>query len=71
MATQAKITSTEALETFRSALIVFMTKTRVGLADASDAVKRMRQWIQHDQRVNLEGVFRRATKQLEQAKRSY
>ena len=67
MATQAKITSTEALETFRAALIVFMAKTKVALGDASDAVKRTRQWIQHDQRTHLEGEYRRARKQMEQA----
>jgi hypothetical protein len=68
MATQANITSTEALETFRAALIVFTTKARVAVADASDAVKRTRQWIQHDQRMHWEGEFRRRTKQLEQAR---
>ena len=67
MAIQAKITSTEALETFRSALIVFMTKGRIAVADASDAVKRTRQWIQHDQRVHWEGEYRRKQKLLAQA----
>jgi len=67
MAVQAKITSTEALETFRAALIVFTTKARVAVADASDSVKRTRQWVQHDQRMYWEGEYRRRKKQLEQA----
>jgi hypothetical protein len=67
MADQARITSTEALETFRAALIVFTTKARVSVADASDAVKRTRQWVQHDQRVHWDGEYRRRKKQLEQA----
>src|SRR5271156_2813035 len=67
MAIQAKITSTEALESFRASLIVFLTKARRSLDDAGDDVRRTRQWLQHDQRVHWEGEFRRRTKRLEQA----
>jgi DNA repair ATPase RecN len=67
MATQAKVTSTEALESFRASLIVFLSKARRSLDDASDEVRRTRQWLQHDQRTHWEGEFRRRTKQLEQA----
>jgi len=67
MATQAKITSTDALETFRAALIVFLAKARRSLDDASDEVRRTRQWLQNDQRVHWEGEFRRRMKKLEQA----
>jgi chromosome segregation ATPase len=67
MATQANVTSTEALETFRANLIVFLTKARRAVDDAGDEVKRMRQWLQQDQRMNLEGDLRRKTKQLQQA----
>lgn len=67
MATQAHVASTEALEAFRANLIVFMTKARRSVEDSTDAVRRMRQWIQHDQRMHWEGEFRRRKKQLEQA----
>ena len=67
MATQAKITSTEALESFRASLIVFLAKARRSLDDSTDEVRRMRQWLQHDQRVHWEGELRRKAKQLEQA----
>jgi DNA repair ATPase RecN len=67
MATQAKITSTEALESFRASLIVFLGKARRSLDEASDEVRSTRQWLQHDQRMHWEGEFRRRTKQLEQA----
>ena len=67
MATQANVTSTEALEAFRSNLIVFLTKAKRALDDATDEVKRTRQWLQQDQRMNLEGEHRRRTKQLQQA----
>jgi hypothetical protein len=67
MATQAKITSTEALESFRAALVIFLTKARRSLDDSTDEIRRMRQWVQHDQRVHYEGEFRRRKKKLEQA----
>jgi len=67
MATQAKITSTEALEAFRAALIVFLSKARRSLDDATDEVRRVKQWLQHDQRTHWEGEFRRRTKRVEQA----
>jgi hypothetical protein len=67
MATQAKITSTEALESFRASLIVFLAKARRSLDDSTDEVRRMRQWLQHDQRAHWEGELRRKAKQLEQA----
>jgi DNA repair ATPase RecN len=67
MATQANVTSTEALEAFRSSLVVFLAKARRSVDDSTDGVRRMRQWLQHDQRTHWEGEFRRRTKQLEQA----
>jgi hypothetical protein len=67
MATQARITSTEALESFRASLIVFLGKARRSVDDVSDEVRRTRVWLQHDQRIHWEGEFRRRTKQLEQA----
>jgi len=67
MAVQAKVTSTEALELFRASLIVFLAKARRSLDDAGDEVRRMRQWLQHDQRTHWEGELRRRAKQLEQA----
>jgi CHASE3 domain sensor protein len=68
MSNQAKVSSIEALEAFRSALIVFLTKARCVVDDSSEEVSRMRQWIQHDQRTHWEGEFRRKSKQLDQAK---
>ena len=67
MGEQAKVTSTEALEEFRASLIVFMTKAKRAIDDASDDVKKTRQWIQFDQRTHWEGEYRRKRKALEQA----
>jgi chromosome segregation ATPase len=68
MAEQARVTSTEALEAFRASLIVFLTKARRSLADASEEVRRTRQWVQHDQRAHWEGELRRKARELEQAR---
>jgi hypothetical protein len=67
MATQARITSTDALESFRASLIVFLGKARRAVDDVSDEVRRTRVWLQHDQRTHWEGEFRRRSKKLEQA----
>jgi DNA repair ATPase RecN len=67
MATQANLASTEALESFRASLIVFLVKSRRSLDEVHDEVRRTRQWLQQDQRMHWEGELRRRTKQLEQA----
>jgi predicted RecB family endonuclease len=67
MATQAKITSLEALELFRSRMIVFGTKARRSLGDIGDEVSRTRQWLQQEQRLRWESEIRLRTKKLEQA----
>lgn len=68
MADQAKVTSIEALESFRASLIVFLTKARRALDDSSEDVRRTRQWVQHDQRQHWENELRRRTKKLDQAR---
>jgi len=67
MASQAKITSTEALELFRANLIVFLNKAHRSLDDVSDEVRRTRLWLQHDQRLRWESELRKRSKVLDQA----
>lgn len=67
MATHAKVTSLDALETFRAALIVFMTKARRALDEVGDEIRRTRQWIENDRRLHWEGEIRRRRRALEQA----
>jgi hypothetical protein len=67
MANQARVTSTDALESFRASLIVFLGKARRSVDDVGDEVRRTRQWLQHDQRLLWEGELRRRTKALERA----
>ena len=67
MTNQVRLTSIDALEALRSALIIFLTKSRRSLDDARDDVRRTRSWIQHDQRFHWEGQVRQRQKKLDQA----
>lgn len=67
MAQNAHITSLDALETFRSQLIVYLEKLTAAVDDVSDDVMRTRVWLEHDQRLHLEGEVRRRAKVLEMA----
>ena len=67
MATQVKITSLDALESFRAGLIVFLTKARRSLDEVGDEIRRTRQWIEINQRQHWEGEIRRRRRALDQA----
>jgi hypothetical protein len=67
MATQARVTSTDALDTFRASLIVFIAKARTCADDAGDEVRRTRSWLQNEQMLRWEGEIRRRAKALDQA----
>lgn len=67
MANQAKVTSLEALDAFRSSLIVFMAKAKRALDDTADEGQRMRQYLQHDQRAHWDMERRVRSKKLDQA----
>ena len=67
MSTQARITSLEALETLRAALVVFVSKSKASVDGVRETVKRTRQWLQADQRTHWEGEIRRRRRALDQA----
>jgi len=67
MATQAKVTSVEALEQFRASMILFLNKAQSALDQCSDEIRRTRSWIQHDQRTYWEAEARRRARLLAQA----
>jgi hypothetical protein len=68
MADRAQVTSVEAIEAFRSALIVYLSKTRPALEEMSNEVLRARQWLQNDQRRLWENEMKVRTKKLERAR---
>jgi chromosome segregation ATPase len=67
MATQAKITSVEAIALFRAALIVFTSQARPALEEISSEMTRMRLWLENDQRRFWENERRNRSKKMEQA----
>ena len=64
---QARVSSIDALETFRASLIVFLAKARQSLDEVSDEVRRTRLWLQNDQRMKWEGECKRRRRVLDEA----
>ena len=67
MAEQAKVTSLDALESFRANLIIFMTTAHRCVDEAGDEVRKTRQWLQGEQRTHWEGEARKRKRVLDQA----
>jgi hypothetical protein len=67
MAEGAQVKSVEVLESFRSSLILYLSKARPALDDVGSGVVRMRLWVQEDRRRHWEGEIRRRQRALEQA----
>src|SRR5258707_2447270 len=67
MAEQARITSIDALESFRASLINYLTTAHQHLDGVSDDVRRVRGWVQTDQRMHWQGELRRRLRALELA----
>src|ERR1041384_6295544 len=66
----ANVTSSEAIEACRAALLVYLSKTRPILDDTSDDVSRTREWIETDRRLHWENEVRRRAKALEAAQQA-
>jgi acyl transferase domain-containing protein len=67
MADEARVRSVESREFFRSALIVFLYKARIGLGHAEDAVKRGRYWVEQEQHNHWVQEFKKRSRKLAQA----
>ena len=68
MANRAQVTSIEAVAAFRADLVVFLSRARAVLEEASDEVLRTRLWVQNDQQRLWEGEARVRYRKLEEAK---
>jgi len=64
---RANITSVEAIQEFRTQLLVFLSKARPVLDEAGSEVMRVRLWLENDQRTLWEGQLRRRKRKLEEA----
>jgi len=70
MPERARVTSVEALEAFRTSLVLYVSKARPTLEEVSAEVLRTRLWLENEQRMRWENEVRRRSKQLEQAKQA-
>ena len=67
MAEKAVVSSVDAIEMFRSTLIVYLSKARPTLEEVSAEVMRLRSWVENDQRNFWESQFKRRSKELQEA----
>src|SRR5258708_2473495 len=67
MSLQAKVTSVDALDSLRAGLIIFQSKARRALDDATDRLRRTRMWLQDEQRTRWEGELKQRSRTLDQA----
>lgn len=70
MAQGAHVSSVDALEDFRTNLIIYVSKARPALEEVSADVSRLKLWLENDQRVYWETQARRRAKELEQAQQA-
>jgi chromosome segregation ATPase len=66
----AHVSSVEALEDFRTNLIIYVSKARPTLEEVSAEVTRLKQWLENDQRIFWESQVRRRAKELEEAQQA-
>jgi hypothetical protein len=67
MPQRARVTSVEALDSFRADLIVYVSKARPALEEVTAEVLRAKNWLENDQRNYWENQVRRRAKALEEA----
>ena len=70
MPQKAHVTSLEAIELFRSNLIVYLSQARPALEEVSTEVLRTRSWLETEQYLHWESQLRRRLKELEQAQQA-
>ncbi|HVM48203.1 MAG TPA: hypothetical protein VMU04_09250 [Candidatus Acidoferrum sp.] len=67
MPERAHVSSIDALEAFRSSLIIYLSKARPALDEVNADVMRTRIWLQDEQRTHWENEFRRRYRALQEA----
>jgi hypothetical protein len=67
MPQKAHVTSVDALELFRSNLIVYLSQARPALEEVSAAVVATRLWLESDRRTYWENQMRRRARALQEA----
>lgn len=67
MSNQVRVSSIDALESFRSELIQYITKARAALEDVTGDVRRTRDWLDRDRYIHWSTEIKKRTKLLRQA----
>ena len=70
MPERAHVTSVDAIESFRTNLIIYLSKARPTLEEVSADVQRMRGWMEGEQRVHWENELRRRSQALQEAQQA-
>jgi uncharacterized protein (DUF3084 family) len=70
MAERANITSVEALDSFRAAMVLYLNKARPTLDEINSEVVRLRSWLESDRRIYWEKQVRKCALKLEEAKQA-
>lgn len=65
MADRARITSLDALESFQTALVLYLEKARRAMDEISDEVKRTRTWVESDRHVHWSNEAKRRARVFE------
>jgi hypothetical protein len=68
MADRAHVSSSEAIDRFRSSMVNYIVKMRPLLEDACDEVFRTRDWLENDRRIYWENQLKKRHRVLEEAK---
>jgi hypothetical protein len=68
MSDKAQVTSIEAIDSFRSSLIVYLGRARAALDEVNAEVARTRAWLQTDQRRKWTQELRTRLRRLEEAR---
>lgn len=66
MMNEARVRSLDSLVSWRSSLIVFQGKARRSISQVTEEVKRLRQWLENEQRPYWEQQIRKRNRKLEQ-----
>jgi len=70
MPEKAHVSSIDAIESFRAALLIYLSKTRPVLDDACGEVVRTREWLRNDRRLFWQDQVRRRKRDVEQARQA-
>ncbi|MBA4146711.1 MAG: hypothetical protein H0X66_01250 [Verrucomicrobia bacterium] len=71
MSNRAKVTSVEAIESFRNSLIIYLSKARPTLEEINTDVARTRMWVENEQRLHWEHELRRRKHRLDEAQNAF